>query len=51
MNSTWLSRKVQGVGPNMVDKSKMSCNKPTKSSRPGKGGSTKSSPKSKRGKY
>ena len=23
-------------GPNMVDKSKMSCNKPTKSSRPGK---------------
>ena len=36
MGQTWLSRKVQGVGPNMVDKSKMSCNKPTKSSRPGK---------------
>ncbi len=36
MGQTWLSRRVQGVGPNMVDKSKMACNKPTKSSRPGK---------------
>ena len=36
INNTWLSRRIQGVGPNMVDKSKMSCNKPTKSSRPGK---------------
>lgn len=36
MSGTWLSRRVQGVGPNMKSKSEMACNKPTKSSRPGK---------------